>query len=203
MCAYFHAPLCWRTKQALGIDEGQEWLDIVDLMVYLVGFKKMPEQGLGRSLFVSIAWMLDHSDLWSTSSSDALVDAPVPIGAKRARRLDGNLLQAVAREAGSGAAGRTGGAVARSMKRYRRWSTTRLSDAVANLAAGRRVFDYWRKLQQVFSRVDQPVLSVCMDGTRMSGKDTLYATLYSPAMGMGAWCPPQVAQRLNGTEGKS
>ena len=44
---------------------------------------------------------------------------------------------------------------------------------------------------------DLSVVSVCLDGTRMSGQDTLYVCVYLPDVGLAAWCPPQVFVRGN------
>ena len=93
--------------------------------------------------------------------------------------MDPNLKRAVAVEAAKDPLGRTGGAVARSLTRFRRWDTARVSDKIANLSSSRRVWEYWKALPKIFGEDGPKVLSVVLDGTRMSNKDTFYMVAYS------------------------
>ena len=85
--------------------------------------------------------------------------------------------------------------MSRSMTRLRRWSSNIISDTLANAASSRRVWEYWSALPKIFGEQGPVVLSVALDGTRMSGKDTLYMVAYSSKDDVAAWAPPQVLGR--------
>ena len=187
----FGTTVIFRIRFVLEVSDDHEWVDLVAWLAEMVTYKGQRQRGLSRSLVMCLAWLVDRSDLWEGASSDALLDAPVVTGAKRVRRLDPNLVRAVAQEAGRRTSGRTGGAVSKSLHRFRRWGSTHLGVTVANAAGARRVWEYWRAVRRAFHQPDLSTVSVCLDGTRMSGKDTLYITVCLPEAGIAAWCPPQ------------
>ena len=145
-----------------------------------------------RSMLCCIGFVVEHGPLWDESSIDALMDAPVPLGPKRARRLDPALTSAVAAAAGSGdVLGRTGGAVARSLARVRKWGSKRVKKDFANKAVRRRNHWYGKAMREEASSTRTRVVSLAMDGTRVGGKDMFYSAMYLPETGRAFWCPPQ------------
>ena len=107
----------------------------------------------------------------------------MPVGRKRARRIDPQLRQAIGAEVGQDTMGRSGGAFARSLARARMWPCRRIGDAFANNAMAVRVQSYVTDMAAVFSVQRTSVISMALDGTRMNGKDTLYAAMFSPEFG--------------------
>eukprot|EP00974_Lingulodinium_polyedra_P078526 7604328-Lingulodinium_polyedra.AAC.1 len=104
-------------------------------------------------------------------STDALLDAPVPRAAKRSRRLDPVLRDAVAKEASSSTLTRTGAQVAKLMERVRRWNIRRISASLALRTIAPRMARYRTAVQEALKGEVAPILSVACDGTRMGKRD--------------------------------
>eukprot|EP00974_Lingulodinium_polyedra_P023082 2228317-Lingulodinium_polyedra.AAC.1 len=68
---------------------------------------------------------MDRSGWWQAASRDALARAPVPMGNKRARRLDPALLQAMGSTMAEGTWARTPGRLVAAMARFRHWRVRR------------------------------------------------------------------------------
>ena len=130
--------------------------------------------------------------MWANSSTDALVDAPVPMATKRSRRLALPLRIAVGKALATGEVGRTGGRVAKSLQRFRKWGHKRFgATACANAVSG-RVRSYIREAKGKLNCQFTRHISVACDGTRMAGRDVFYAALFAPELDVACWCPPQV-----------
>mgnify|MGYP006875406053 CR=1 FL=1 len=129
--------------------------------------------------------------------------APVPMGPHRARRIDPELKKAIGEQVGQGDMGKTGGMLARSLARARRWPMKKISEKVANNAIGIRVAAYAQEARVVFAPENVSIVSMALDGTRMGGRDTLYSVLYSPERNVAAWAPPQAPRTDTSTTRKS
>ena len=93
---------------------------VVNLLLLIYGASDRRLKGMHRSLVVWSAWCIDQGSWWSTMSPDAIVDAAVPRGPRRNKRLDENLVEQYIREAGEGAVFRTASIGARMMNRIRK-----------------------------------------------------------------------------------
>ena len=161
-----------------------------DLLVWLAGRQHPESLSLLRQLLGCCAFALEQGPFKSNGSSDALADAPVPRASTRARRLDPLLAEAVAREAGTGAAARTGHKVALMMARFRKGGFKKLGKSTANHATYKRMSAYHKAAQAMFANGSH-TRHVAFDATRMNGRDTLYCCLGGPEQ-QCCWCPPQV-----------
>ena len=149
-------------------------------------------KALVRSLLCSLAFLLDASPLFATSQDDALCVAPVPMGARRARRIDDNLRREVGREVGRGISGRTAGTVTATMQRFRRWKTRRFGTKPASNAVSGRVKSYIRESKNKMGGRSGRKVCVAFDGTRMGQQDVMHSAVHSVGAGLPAWAPPQV-----------
>ena len=145
-----------------------------------------------RGLLSALAFDMEAGPWWARMSTDAIHDAPVPLAVARARRVDPNLRSQLGKEAGKGTLARTGGKSVVLLQRVRKWKVKALGRAVGEAGVESRVAWYWTGGQEFFSPDKCHVLSVALDATRMSGRDTLYLAAYSPELGKGFWLPPQV-----------
>ena len=135
-------------------------------------------------------------------NEDPLLDAPVPMATTRARRIDPVLKSALAREACEGGLVRTGAKATALLHRIRRWGKRRVGASTGNQTIQLRVGQYARAAEDEFSRPEHNVLSVAMDASRVSGKDTLYLAVFSPKTQKAFWAPPQVPLRGKTTTSK-
>eukprot|EP00974_Lingulodinium_polyedra_P057168 5500626-Lingulodinium_polyedra.AAC.1 len=76
------------------------------------------------------------------------------------------------------------------MERARGWRLG-FAKRTASRCLETRATSYWVAGREAFDPARVAILSVALDGTRMSGKDTLYVALYSPELQRALWCPPQ------------
>ena len=76
--------------------------------------------GTLHSLCTWLAFVLEQGTLWRDLSTDALLDAPVPRGPQRSRRVDPVLRNAIAKETQRGELCRTSAQATKLLKRVRR-----------------------------------------------------------------------------------
>ena len=145
------------------------------------------------SLLEALGWAIDRSSWWGSASTDVLLDAPVPMGHRRARRLDPALVQALAHAGAEGTFARAPGRLTAAMARFRRWHGQRVTGKTVTAGTSMVMLQYQGAGQAAFSETATPVLSVALDGTRMDGRDTLYVAVYAPATALAIWAPPQAA----------
>lgn len=149
-----------------------------------------------RSLLCWLGWVVESAQFWATAPQDPLLDAPVPLANRRARRLDKHMLQAVGESMGSSRALNAPGRVTEILARFRRWrGKSRLGRSSAMSGLDMRLQRYQAAGQQALSPEASPMLGAAFDGTRMGQKDTFYTCIYSPSQGIGMWAPPQVCPK--------
>ena len=145
-----------------------------------------------RSLVVTIAYLLDRTDMWSNASVDALMDTPVPKAVKRSRRLSEPFRRALGEAIAKRLGGTTPGKVVSTLQRYRRWGPSKFMIKPATNALRGRVRSYIRECKTIFSTDRCRHISYACDGTRMGQKDIMYSSLFAPELNRAAWLPPQV-----------
>ena len=121
-----------------------------------------------------------------------------PHGAKRARRMGADLVDAIARAASSREIARSGANVLKILKKLRRSGRLKIQDASATLFLYRRAAKYFHSgAAQMQSNVGA-VVSVALGATRVGLKDTWRAAVFLPQQRRGVWCPPQVRSGQKG-----
>eukprot|EP00969_Alexandrium_andersonii_P071227 3144646-Alexandrium_andersonii.AAC.1 len=153
---------------------------LAPLLWWLFRFATMPTRYVARSLFCWIGWLLQAGALWGGASDDAICDAPVAMGPMKARRLDRGLLQAMGRAMGQGSLGSTPGRLAVAIGRFRRWRVQKANSNAAQQGMLLNLRAYKEFGRRAFCPELEPIVSLSCDGTRMGGKDTLYACLWAP-----------------------
>ena len=166
-------------------------VQLADLFLFLMGWSSTRRIRIIASLAQYLGMMAERVQFWDACCTDALLSASVPTGAKRARRLDPLLVDALGKMAGEGVLARSGSAASANMHRFRRFTKKQLANSTANTAAGRRAYVYWQAGQRAFSADRVRVVSMALDGSRMGGRDALFSCLYSPRQEVAVWCPPQ------------
>ena len=169
----------------------QEECALSELFRWLCGPAGAQFRGVFHSLCCWGAFVLEQSKWWLAMSSDAVLDAPVPQGPKRARRLDPNLRQQLGKMASEGDLSRTGGHAVKVMARMRQWNIKKMCQRTGQKTVEHRVATYAEEVQGTLSGENVNIVSLAFDGTRMSGKDTLHCDVYSPELQLASWAPPQ------------
>ena len=164
---------------------------VSDLLICLIPLADARSKQIVASAARLVGFMVDQPSFWDTCSRDALLDAPVPKGAKRARILGPVLVDAVAEAAGKGELARTGSRVLANMHRWRRWCEKRMAISTCNTFPGSRAKVYLRQERRQFANAKVRILSLALDASRMGHRGTLYLAMYSPELDRAAWCPPQ------------
>eukprot|EP00974_Lingulodinium_polyedra_P121285 11178487-Lingulodinium_polyedra.AAC.1 len=65
-----------------------------------------------------------------------------------------------------------------------------MAESIAKRIVQNQVWQYWQGFREVLSSSTVPKVSCAVDGTRVEGKDTLYAALWSLAKEVGGRAPP-------------
>ena len=164
-----------------------------DLLVWLVRCSSRPALVLLRSLLCWCGWVLSEGDFWSSASTDALVDAPVPRGPRRARRLDRAFVRSLTTGLAEAAWSRTPGRIASAIGRFRkaRLPIVQVGSIVASEA--RHLYQYRERSREALCPSAEPIISFVCDGTRMGKKEVLFSAACGVKSGLAVWCPPQVA----------
>ena len=118
------------------------------------------------------------------------MDAPVSMGATRARRLDKEMMRQAAKAIGQGMC-KTGGGLSKVLQRCRKWAGKHVKANSMDKAYMKRVWSYWQSTRKHFHPSKVSTISCAMDGTRLAQRDTFYVAMWSPDNQQAAWCPPQ------------
>eukprot|EP00974_Lingulodinium_polyedra_P133631 11226393-Lingulodinium_polyedra.AAC.2 len=94
--------------QRLGTDQNSCTF-VVPFLLWLIMEGGRSVKDLALHFLLWVAFVVETGPLVAHCTGDVLVAAPVPCGAKRARRLDPDLGHAIARAAGAKEGGRTSG----------------------------------------------------------------------------------------------
>eukprot|EP00974_Lingulodinium_polyedra_P048634 4670031-Lingulodinium_polyedra.AAC.1 len=137
-----------------------------------------------RSPLCCLGAVLEREGVWEGASRDAVRDAPVPQGNKRARRMDPALRRAMAEAVGSRQAGRTARQFCTAFRFFRKEVAGRVNAPTVEQGQLERLFLYWQTGREAFSPSKCAVLGMSTDGTRMSKRDTAFMALYSPTLDM-------------------
>ena len=155
---------------------------------------QLPEADVMYWQFVRWLAFLVERTRWSEEINTDPFTAPAVSGEskKKSCRIAEALKDCVAEAAAEGKIGRSAHQVVEAAKRFR---------GLSQLASYGGWVEKWREVWQskcweagkvVFRAEDERVLSLAMDGCRLSGLDVLVSTAYSPAAGVGLWLPPMV-----------
>ena len=82
-------------------EPARRFVPLADFLLWLSAHGGEPCKVVTRSLICWVAWIIEGSDFVKQCSSDALLDAPVPMGRVRARRIDPSLKRALGEAVGS------------------------------------------------------------------------------------------------------
>ena len=166
-------------------------------MCYLYRLGSQRALWIWRELVCWSAFAIEQGVLWSRASADPL-DIPAPTANSRVRRLNPFLVNAVGRAASHGDLGRTGAKVARICKfaLNKRGRLQGMARSTANEAIKTRPKRYREHCQAEFHHSQVKILSVSLDASRVSGKDTLYLAVCSTEKSIACWGDPQVAGEL-------
>ena len=179
-------------------------MHIADLMLRLADEKGRDVEGLLQRLVFWAAIVVENWRVLPSPSGDPLNDAPVPQGAKRARRLDLVLVDTIGKAAGSREVARSGAKVVSLMQRFRRSGRLKLSAATGNALLGRRAARYCYGGSHKFRTGLGSVVHAALDATRMDKRETMFAAIFCTKSMQGIWCPPQVLLGLwGGAQGLS
>ena len=179
------------TRQYFDRTKDINLIHILTFMQVLFACRSPLVVSIVRSMIISIAYLLDTSlPVWAEASTDALIDCPVPVAHKRSRRIDPSLKRAIGHAIAQRVGGATAGKMHQTMSRFRKRGAKRFGVEICSSAVGGRVRSYIRNGKEKMHK--QRHVSISLDGTRMSGKDTLYCALYAPRLKQAVWLPPQV-----------
>ena len=173
-------------QRVIGVDTLLMWL------THTAGTACKPVLG---SLLRAIAWHIERSGIWERASGDALVDAPVPQGLKRSRRLDPELRRSMAEAVGQQVAGRTSLKLSVAFNRFRQFHRIAVSARQVDRGLWDRLFAYLQLGRTTFTPARTQIVGLVGDGTRVDKHDYNFYALYSPSLDIAMWCPPTV--RMN------
>ena len=150
---------------------------------------------LWRELVVWLACCIEWGSWWARASGDAL-DTPAPQGVSRVRRLNPHLVDAMGQAAGSGELGRTGAKIGKVLRFAfrRRGGKQGMAVRTANRVIKDRPKRYRECCQEAFHHSKVRIVSIAMDATRVSGRDTQYHAAFAPELQRACWADPQVPQ---------
>ena len=164
-------------------------LSVADLLIELSVEGSVRSLALLGQLACWLAMVVEHSPWVKEASSDPL-DIPVVQGPKRARVVEAQFKQAVAKMAARPRPGRSSREVVATIDRFRKAkeflkfrSTNKWQCAVAR--------GYLANARETFSQDSLRFWSLASDGTRLSGRETQLTALFSADIGVSWWCPPQ------------
>ena len=164
-------------------------LSVADLLIELSVEGSVRSLALLGQLACWLAMVVEHSPWVKEASSDPL-DIPVVQGPKRARVVEAQFKQAVAKMAARPGPGRSSREVVATIDRFRKAkeflkfrSTNKWQCAVAR--------GYLANARETFSQDSLRFWSLASDGTRLSGRETQLTALFSADIGVSWWCPPQ------------
>lgn len=149
-----------------------------------------------RSLFLQLLFLVSHfieEGAWVRGASTDFLQAPLPQGPKRRRRIATHLKEAVAAEGAKAGVGRSGAKVLQVVSRTKGCKQIK-REGHANTFDSSRVARYWQGGKAVLRRMPRPWVSVTCDATRAGGQDMLFSALHVASLDRSMWLPPQVPQ---------
>ena len=147
-------------------------------------------QYLYRQLLCFLAFLIERRTPWLRAASADFLQAPLPRGKKRTRRLSKHLKDAIAQAAADRSVAPSG---ARVLQQMHRWKGVlkRIRCGHANLNVWGHLAAYWTAAQTLATRVQRPAFGLAWDATRVDGKEMLFSALFFCSLLKGFWLPPQ------------
>lgn len=177
------------TKHCVLAEGGGMAMKVVDFAVALQADGSEPARALLAHFLCWLSRLVDEA-VPTTSSVDPL-DAPVPQGRQRARRLHKELKQGVVDLILETKVAKSGGHALRIVKRFKHM-TRNLCSSGFNRADQAEAMAILAAASAHFKEHDEPFVSLAWDATRISGRETLWTACCSPSSNHAAWAPPQV-----------
>ena len=100
---------------------GRPHVAVVPMLMWLVRFPHEPCSCMMASILCWLGSIADMQAFWNGLETDAVVHAPIPMCGQRARRLDPNLVDAVALAGNAREIGRSGRGAMVLMNRFRKF----------------------------------------------------------------------------------
>jgi len=163
-------------------------MGVASFLLCLYSSRSVQVTGILVQALAYLAFYIEQGAVLQALSEDPL-EAPLPFGTRRKRRISGALKEAVARAVAIGSHGRTGAQVLQNMSRYQR----RLMGASrkANDWTRHRVARYWQHVQAFCLSARCSTYALSMDATRAGFKDMLFSAMFLPEVRKAFWLPPQ------------
>ena len=165
---------------------------LAELLVALLLVGDRAALHFAASLVSWAAWVLERVAPMTSGSTDPL-DIPLLRGKKRLRRIPLAFKEAVVEKASKGVLAKTPSRVMRMVKYFKQFVGP-TSRGLGKKWEWASCCKYVASVQRAVAMAGPPsgVFSVCMDGTRMAGRETLWASLWSSQTQASYWLPPQV-----------
>ena len=164
-------------------------MSVADLLVELSVEGFVRSLALLGQLACWLATVVEHSPWIKEASSDPL-DIPVVQGPKRARKVEAQFKQAVAKMAARPGPGRSSPEVVATIERFRKAKEFRKFKG-ANKWQRALARGYLANAQETFSQDSLRFWPLASDGARFSGRETQFTALFSADLGISCWRPPQ------------
>ena len=172
-------------------DTSHSCVKLGDFISWLPTIGSQPGKALQKQLVGWVQIIADYDGVWEGLNSDLLQLALHSSQGGRARRIPTQLKDAVAREAASGKLARSGQKVLAMMKRMRiRVLTVPFDCRIGNTWTEVPMRKYWGQVQVEMAGVEHQVWDITWDGTRLSGLDFIFSSMYSPSLRKACWNPP-------------
>ena len=147
----------------------------------------MKARQLLKQILLWLGMMLDFGD-WIVSMDQNPLVTPVHQGPHKTRHLPERFKEGVARSAAGGDGSHSGRHLLHMMQKF--GIATGVAETTGNTWDWKSLSRYFACCQSWFRSVPDPIFSIAMDGTTLSGKSFLFSTMYS--CGKACWCPPMV-----------
>ena len=146
-----------------------------------------------KHIMVWIEQFIEICKVWEEADDNPL-NTPILQGPRAARRIPKTFKEEVVRQASRGKGLKSGGHLLELLTRLkiRRFWTGFKSSGQGNRWSDTTMARYLIAVVRAFSNVEYPLYSASWDGTRLSGKDMMFCTIYNHGVGKACWCPPQV-----------
>ena len=166
--------------------------DAVTLPEALLALAKGPSPRCASIFVHLVVYLADMVDrgAWVQGAPTSVLDAPMPQGARKRRRMPRTTRDVVAAMAADGGLARSGNKVLLVMARKHGWmkdSRPRLGGAVTRERCAR----YWACVRKKLKHVKKQHWTLVWDGTRAGRKDLLIGCLWSRELSLACWLPPQ------------
>ena len=152
-------------------------------------------KGMYYQFLRGVADMVDHSPLWFVISSDILqIAMPLALGQKRHRPFDPRVKLAVSEAVAAGHMARSTNKLGVSLKRFSPTDNrVEFSKAIGKNWLNDTMGGQYEYRRVTFRGLNNRLVSLSMDATRMGGIDTLYIALHSRETCLTVWASLQVS----------